>query len=288
MNSPHDSGRAPQSRLGALAQVRALVVGEDGGSGGRARDGVHVTATTAVARDRDTVTATRVLGPHTEFAALAQTVLRCAPGRSHPRATGDCEEVMFVLSGDGLLHLGARAYVLEPESGAYLAPGESYELENRGPAPLRLVAVTVPDPEPSAPEAQARGVVRRLADQERAAATTEREFRIVADPASGLRSATQFVGYIPPLRAPEHFHTYDEVIYVLDGEGVLHVDGERYPLTAGSSIQLPARTVHCLENTGDVVMRVVAVFRPAGSPAAAFYPDGSPAYTHPNTTATPQ
>jgi oxalate decarboxylase/phosphoglucose isomerase-like protein (cupin superfamily) len=49
-------------------------------------------------------------------------------------------------------------------------------------------------------------------------------------------------------------------------------------LTAGSEIELPARTVHCLENTGEDVMRVVAVFRPAGSPAAAYYPDGTPAH----------
>ena len=47
---------------------------------------------------------------------------------------------------------------------------------------------------------------------------------------------------------------------------------------AGSCIQLPARVVHCLENTGDSMMRVVAVFRPAGSPAAAYYPDGTPAH----------
>jgi oxalate decarboxylase/phosphoglucose isomerase-like protein (cupin superfamily) len=47
---------------------------------------------------------------------------------------------------------------------------------------------------------------------------------------------------------------------------------------AGSCIQLPARTVHCLSNSGDEPMRIVAVFRPAGSPAAAFYPDGTPAY----------
>jgi hypothetical protein len=33
-----------------------------------------------------------------------------------------------------------------------------------------------------------------------------------------------------------------------------------------------------LENTGDALMRVVAVFRPAGSPAAAYYPDGTPAH----------
>jgi hypothetical protein len=36
--------------------------------------------------------------------------------------------------------------------------------------------------------------------------------------------------------------------------------------------------VHCLENLGTDTMRVVAVFRPAGSPAAAFYPDGTPAF----------
>jgi mannose-6-phosphate isomerase-like protein (cupin superfamily) len=119
--------------------------------------------------------------------------------------------------------------------------------------------------------------VRRLADQERAAATAQREFRIVADPATGLRSATHFVGYIPTERAPDHFHYYDEVIYVLDGEGVMHADEFEQPLTRGACVQLPARTVHCLENTGTDPMRVVAVFRPAGSPAAAYYADGTPA-----------
>ena len=119
---------------------------------------------------------------------------------------------------------------------------------------------------------------RRLADQASQEATTQREFRIVADPASGLRSATHFVGYIPTARAPDHMHYYDEVIYVLDGEGAMHMNGESTPLRRGSCIHLPARTVHCLENVGSDVMKVVAVFRPAGSPAAAYYPDGTPAH----------
>ncbi len=37
----------------------------------------------------------------------------------------------------------------------------------------------------------------RLADQEEQDATTSRTFRIVADPSTGLRSATHFVGYMP-------------------------------------------------------------------------------------------
>src|SRR6185437_5689130 len=143
--------------------------------------------------------------------------------------------------------------------------------------PLTLISVRIPDPD-SETSTQARKVVRRLADQEAQAATTDREFRIVADPATGLRSATHFVGYIPIERAPNHFHTYDEVIYVLEGEGTMEAGPFARPVRAGSCIQLPARTVHCLSNSGTGPMRIVAVFRPAGSPAAAFYPDGTPAY----------
>ena len=212
---------------------------------------------------------------------LEQAVIECAPRASISRATGEVEEVLFVLAGNGGLALDGNRYELEPESGAYLAPGEEYELDNPGSEPLRVVSVRIPDPVTPAADTEAgeaRAVVRRLAEQEEQEATTSRTFRIVADPSTGLQSATHFVGYVPTDRAPDHFHTYDEVIYVLEGEGTLHAGGDRTPVAAGSCLELPAGTVHCLENTGEDVMRLVAVFRPAGSPAAAYYPDGTPAY----------
>lgn len=213
--------------------------------------------------------------PRAEVGTLEQTVLECEPATALARETGSAEEVLFVLDGSGTLTLDGRDYTLESESGAYLAPDEHYELRGE----LTAVAVRISDPEPPASGGggATRAVVRRLDEQQAQAATGAREFRIVADPTTGLRSATHFVGYIPVGRAPDHFHTYDEVIHVLDGEGVMHVDGDERQLGPGTAIELPARTVHCLENTGDRVMRVVAVFRPAGSPAAAYYPDGTPA-----------
>jgi quercetin dioxygenase-like cupin family protein len=212
---------------------------------------------------------------------LEQAVIECAPGSSLSRAAADAEEVLFVLAGTGELSLDGDTYPLEPETGAYIAPGEEYELTNRTSEPMRVVSVRISDPAP--PEDTGGGepdrlVVRRLSDQEEQDATTSRTFRIVADPSTGLRSATHFVGYVPTERAPEHFHTYDEVIYVIEGEGTLHAGGDLTAVAAGSCLELPARTVHCLENTGEDVMRLVAVFRPAGSPAAAYYPDGTPAY----------
>jgi quercetin dioxygenase-like cupin family protein len=201
---------------------------------------------------------------------LEQALLSLAPGQRRPRASGTAEEVLFVLEGEGELVLEDEHHALETETGASLAPGQEYEIA-AGPAGMRLVCVRIPDPEEpsSAPVS-----VRRLAEQAAQEATTDREFRVVADPGS----ATAFVGYIPTVRAPEHFHTYDEVIYVLEGEGRFHGDGASHPLSTGTCIGLPSRLVHCLENTGPGVMRVLGVFRPAGSPAAAYYPDGTPAY----------
>ena len=222
-----------------------------------------------------------ILGRHTGFAALEQSLLEMSRGASLARDSGASDEVLFVAAGRGTLRHGDQRHGLDSEAGVLLGAGTRYELESSEQEALRVVSVRVPALDATVlpkPAEAARPVVRRLDDQVAQSATTQREFRIVADPGCGLRSATQFVGYIPTVRAPDHFHTYDEVIYVLEGDGRFHAGQTSQAVAAGSCIQLPARTVHCLENTGQGTMRVLGVFRPAGSPAEAYYPDGTPAY----------
>jgi len=81
---------------------------------------------------------------------------------------------------------------------------------------------------------------------------------------------TQFVGSIPPGRAPDHFHLYEEVICILEGEGIMHAGDSSTPVRAGSCIFLPIRQRHCLENTGSGELRLLGVFYPAGSPAVRY------------------
>jgi quercetin dioxygenase-like cupin family protein len=85
---------------------------------------------------------------------------------------------------------------------------------------------------------------------------------------AGCLDVTQFVGVIPSGRAPDHSHTYDEVVYVVEGEGTLHVGDRRTPIAEGSCIHLPPLVMHCLENTADRPMRVLGVFHPSGDPAS--------------------
>jgi quercetin dioxygenase-like cupin family protein len=177
------------------------------------------------------------------------------------------DEVVYVLEGSGRMTVADEVHELRPGVAIFVSRGLPWSAEGDA----RGVSVLVHDPEPSTGHA-----VVDLHAVETGTATAGRQFLLGATPEVGCASVTQFIGLVPPGRAPDHFHTYDEVIYVLEGEGFLEIDGEQAPLRAGSCVHLPARLVHCLANTGDSELRLLGVFRPAGSPAEAYYPDGPP------------
>jgi len=81
---------------------------------------------------------------------------------------------------------------------------------------------------------------------------------------------TQFVGSIPPGRAPDHFHLYEEVLCILEGHGAMWAGDSSAPIEAGSCVYLPRRQVHCVENRSDQHLRLLGVFYPAGSPAVRY------------------
>jgi mannose-6-phosphate isomerase-like protein (cupin superfamily) len=210
---------------------------------------------------------------------LTESVLTITPGTTRPRACGAHEELLFVLRGYGNLRLGGTVQSFGPESGIYVGAGETYELEITDGAGAEIVSVQVVNPAGDEVEAGERRTISLLDGQEIGHATAGREYRILADPSTGFRSGTHFVGDVPASDpAPMHYHRYNEVIYVMQGVGILHIDGEHNPLYPGACIHLPARILHQVENTGEIPMREVAVFVPAGSPAAAYLPDGTSAY----------
>src|SRR3954470_2197131 len=179
------------------------------------------------------------------------------------------DEVLYVLAGAATAHIDGQSYELVPGTALVVGRGTPWELDGE----VRAVSVLVHDSEPS----PVNHAMVDLAAVEKGSATAGRQFLLGVTPESGCASVTQFVGLVPPGRAPDHFHTYDEVIYVLEGEGALYIDGDEALLEAGSCGHLPAPLGHCLANTGSSELRLLGVFRPAGSPAEAYYPDGTPA-----------
>src|SRR5665213_1160804 len=224
-----------------------------------------------VEHDGEGVETHALFGSRRECGEFEQRVLRFAE-RSDDRCDKERDEVLYALSGNGEATIGGERSSLATGTAAFVAAGTTWRVDDA--EELVLLSVLVEEPLPA--NGTTHAIVDLAAEQTRGA-TSGRQFRLLATPELGCASVTQFVGYIPVGRAPEHFHKYDEVVYVLEGEGALHVGDESEVLRPGSCVHLPARLVHCLENAGPDVMQVLGVFRPAGSPADAYYPDGAPA-----------
>ena len=193
------------------------------------------------------------------------------PGARVEAAAGAGGELWYVIDGTGLLTSGEGPDApIRRDTALWLPPGAHYRLAASGPGPLTLDSVTLPAGPatgPAAPAGTARPRLSELVDCP-VEVTGDRRFRVLFGPGHGCEAATQFVGEIPPGRAPLHSHTYDEVVLVLDGEGVLHAGPAEHPIAPGTCIHLTPGQRHCLENTGQGTLRVLGVFHPGGSPAA--------------------
>jgi mannose-6-phosphate isomerase-like protein (cupin superfamily) len=221
----------------------------------------------AVREDGDTARVRTTI----QTGVLEQRVIEFEPGRSRARGEPRREEVLFVVAGRGTLHVGDEGHPLEPDTAAYVRAGETYTVENDGPDDLKLVAVSAPAELDGRASEAARRVTIRFADQPELRADAKRRFRYLVNQDVGCKTVTQFLGVVEPCRAPDHSHGYDEVGYIVEGQGVAHIDGERLPLSGGSCFHLPPLQVHCLENTGPGVMRILGVFHPSGDPASREY-----------------
>ena len=208
----------------------------------------------------------RRLVPPADGSSLALESLRLAPGSSVDLTDDERDTLLF-------LHTGWGSLGDEPVSAtaAGLVPASEIRWLVAGADGLECVRVTLgAATDLHAPMGAAEPVVA-LDDVEPGQATGARSFQVLHGPHNGSTRATTFVGYIPPGRAPWHYHLYDEIVWILRGEGRLHIGYDTEPLAPGVAFRLRPREVHIVENTqSDAELAVLGIFTPAGSPSAAY------------------
>lgn len=201
----------------------------------------------------------------TDEPGLVRRLIDVEPLGELGRSAGAGGELWFVIAGNGRLDAaGLTDLALRPDRGFLLPAGCAYRVSAGPEAGLRLDTVSLPAGHGTAASTPLR---RDFAECE-IETTGDRQFRVLFGPGRDCAVATQFVGEIPPGRAPDHSHPYDEVVLILQGQGIAHIGGAEHALTSGTCAHLPPGLVHCLENTGARTLRVLGVFHPADSPAA--------------------
>jgi mannose-6-phosphate isomerase-like protein (cupin superfamily) len=198
--------------------------------------------------------------------AISLRVLEFGQGTSPVLSDPDSDEVFYVLDGNCKVVIGEDEYEVGPETGVYLRPGQTLRVENNRSEVVRFISSQSPAEPVKSSELPP---IVKLSDR-RALPTADRWYRVLVDDEIGSEQVTQFVGSIPPGRAPDHFHEYEEVLFILRGEGRMWAGETNTPIGPGSCIYLPRRQVHCVENTGSGELRLLGVFYPAGSPAVRY------------------
>jgi quercetin dioxygenase-like cupin family protein len=173
------------------------------------------------------------------------------------------ETGFYCLAGNGIL-LWYRdntnlPYLIDNDWAAWIPGSHTYQFENTGEGPMRLLAVScLNDAEyvmrdgklgkldPLTP------ITRKVADQSYGTGVT----------GAKKMSVLAYQVFAPGKAQGEHWHD-EEVIYLVRGEGTLVSDGQEHQLTAGSLAHNPLNIHHRLTNTGhDMFGYLVMEFKP--------------------------
>src|SRR2546423_3122628 len=234
------------------------------------------------------------IGRATGAQAISLRVMEFAPGLSPTIQNEDCDEILYVERGHparmsepsertepfASITIDGDQFEIGAPTGIYIRPNQTFAIENPGPDSIIIISSQCPDPncaprfvDPSTASSDSsrldQPAIVRLVDRP-AQPTADRWYRVLVDDQIGSEQVTQFVGSIPPGRAPDHFHQYEEVLFILRGEGRMWAGETNTRIGVGSCIYLPKGQVHCVENTGTGELRLLGVFYPAGSPSVRY------------------
>lgn len=209
--------------------------------------------------------------------ALWQSLVVVAPGPSPVRSCPGSEVVLFLLRGAGEVVISGRPFEIGAETGVLVRRGEAFRVAATGREAVEMLVTICPECDsPEWPDVMPDGfdaghparVVK--ASDSPSHAMGDRSYQVLVGDAIGSPEVTQFIGSIPPSKAPPHFHQYEEAITILSGSGRMWTGGRSAAVGPGSTIFLPIGQSHSLECESPGRMRLVGHFYPAGSPAVSY------------------
>lgn len=217
--------------------------------------------------------------PGIEGSALALSEVLLEGGETNSIGSPEHDSLVYVFAGSGVLAANGMTWPVASGAAGLILAGEEGRLEAVEGEVAALVATVGPNADRHAPIGT-RGTVVRLNHSGSEEATGSRSYQVLLGPHNGSSRATLFAGYIPPGKAPWHYHLYDEIVWVPEGPGRLHVGEETEELGPGTAFRLRPRQVHIVENpSAHREMTIIGVFTPAGSPSAAYLaPDAAAEY----------
>jgi quercetin dioxygenase-like cupin family protein len=89
--------------------------------------------------------------------------------------------------------------------------------------------------------------------------------RVIVGPDAPVEAKNFVMGHVSVFAGgsvPEHSHEQEEVYFIIDGQGVLIVDGEEQPVQSGSYAYIQPNQTHLLKNTSSSELKMLFCYAP--------------------------
>lgn len=86
------------------------------------------------------------------------------------------------------------------------------------------------------------------------------KMQVLVGPAQGWSDhVMRMIELEPEGHTPKHSHDWPHINYMVEGSGILHLDGEDIPVTVGSYAYVPGGSMHQFTNTGQGIFRFICI-----------------------------
>jgi CDGSH-type Zn-finger protein/mannose-6-phosphate isomerase-like protein (cupin superfamily) len=202
----------------------------------------------------------------------SQFYAQIAHGNSPVISADGRHTVLFVRAGTGRIEIGGRRFPVEPLTGVYVRPSETYRIEaleslevfiSSGPGGEDLVWAERMDTGFDADHPNRCAAV----DPAQRHKMADRHYQLLITREHGSTVMTQFIGNIPLSKAQPHRHLYEEALIFLNGAGTVWTENSKAPVGGGDVVFLPRKQLHSVQCTTPGGFDVVGVIYPGDNPS---------------------
>lgn len=83
---------------------------------------------------------------------------------------------------------------------------------------------------------------------------------------TGRNAQIVLMSIVPGSEIGEEVHVVDQIIVIVEGEGLAVLDGQTSPIFAGTMVYIPESTMHNIKNVGQAELKLYSIYAPPQHP----------------------
>ena len=183
---------------------------------------------------------------------------------THPPHRHSTKEIFYIIEGQAEVFLADSVRVIGPNSSMYCPPDVLHGIKRADDKPLKylvikegLISASSRSANDNLPESE--NCITRFSEEK--INTTKTGWAFWFHPKSLTDGLNLKMSYVDKLTGTHeaHQHPNEEILYLLEGEAEIHINGEIKIIGPGTSIYYPGNSLHCIKRINDEPIKYLVI-----------------------------